>query len=158
MLDSEIGNAITIQDLDWKRAPSGTSTATFNNFKIYMGYSTLDVLGNTFLNNYISGSRTLVFSRSSYTVNADANQWFTTTLDTPFFYNGSNNLIIEFEWSSGTESVYIWHWPTGSIRGISGPYGSPDADESEPNIPHLRLSGTLDMGSATFAEIKAGRL
>jgi hypothetical protein len=155
VLDSEINNAIQIQSVGWKRSPVGVDAATFQDFKIYMGYSTNDQLSGTFQNNYISGTRTLVFSRGTYAVVAGGSgNWFTTTLDTPFWYNGSNNLIIEFEWSTGSGSLYIYHWTAGTDRAIYGGYGSTTADGFETTIPHLQLNGTLDLQPETFASIK----
>jgi len=38
-LDSEIGSAMTIENVSWQRVSSGTgdSTATFPDFQLYMG-------------------------------------------------------------------------------------------------------------------------
>ncbi len=144
-----------IQQIQWKRSPVGDASGTFNSFKIYMGYGSSDQLGANYLNNYIAGTRTLVFSRSAYSVSASAGQWFSTTLDTPFFYNGSNNLIIECEWSSATpNSIYIWHWTAGNNRGIYGPYGQATADNFEDHIPHFIFTGLLGLEQETFGSIK----
>jgi hypothetical protein len=157
VLDTEINSAIQIQSIGWKRSPTGVDMATFQNFKIYMGYSTNDQLSSTFLDNYIPGTRTLVFSRTTYPVVAGGpGNWFTTTLDTPFWYNGSNNLLIEVEWSDGEGSIYAFHWTAGTDRAIYGTYGSTSADGFENTIPHLQLNGTLDLQPETFGSIKAG--
>jgi len=159
VLDSEIGTAITINDLLWKRAPSGhvTDQGFYNDFKIYMGYTTRDILEPDFDSNYVPGSKTLVFSRSTYTLSGlvpDA--WFTTPLDTPFFYNGSGNLLIDIEWTSAPESnsIFIWNWNTNQLgRAMfatpEGPTGSP-----EETLPYMILGGTNDLESETFARIK----
>ena len=158
VLDSEIGTAITINDLLWKRAPSGhvTDQGFYNDFKIYMGYTTRDILEPDFDSNYVPGSKTLVFSRSTYTLSGlvpDA--WFTTPLDTPFFYNGSGNLLIDIEWTSSPDglSVYVFNWNTDVGRSMfSSPAGS--TGDPENFVPHMILGGTNDLESETFARIK----
>jgi len=157
VLDSEIGTAITIQDLMWKRAPFGEDHGSYNNFKIYMGYTTLDVLGTSFESNYVPSSKTLVFNRSTYTLSGlGPDQWFTTALDTPFFYNGSNNLLIDIEWTStpDSQSVYVYNWTGADGRSV---FCSPDGQPSgglESTAPHWILGGTNDLDNATFASIK----
>lgn len=157
VLDSEIGTAITIDDLLWKNAPLGEDHGSFNNFRIYMGYTTRDVLESNFDSNYVPDSKTLVFSRATYTLSGlVSGSWFTTELDTPFFYNGSANLLIDIEWTSTPDSmsVYVFNWNTESGRAMftspEGPTGSP-----EMTVPHMILGGTNDLESETFACIKS---
>lgn len=151
-----MGNAMTISALKWKRVTGfGENNTNLQDFKIYMGYSTLDVLGTNFTNNFVPGSRTLVYSRDPLTITGVAPEtWFTTTLDTPFFYNGTNNLLIEIEWSVGSNSIYIYHWDAVLGRSVvSQSYGTPTGD-LDAIVPHLILSGTLDLESSTFGSIK----
>ncbi|HOF67284.1 MAG TPA: hypothetical protein PLX54_04875 [Candidatus Fermentibacter daniensis] len=156
VLDSEIGTAITINDLLWKRAPMGMDHSSYTNFKIYMGYTTRDILEPDFDSNYVPGSKTLVFSRSTYTLSGLASgAWFTTALDTPFFYNGSGNLLIDIEWTSSPDglSVYVFNWNTDVGRSMfSSPAGS--TGDPENFVPHMILGGTNDLESKTFARIK----
>ncbi len=157
VLDSEIGNAMTISALKWKRVTGfGENNTNLQDFKIYMGYSSLDVLGTNFNNNFIPGTRTLVYSRDPLVITGVAPEtWFTSTLDTPFFYNGTNNLLVEIEWSTGSNSIYIYHWDAVLGRSVvSQTYGTPTGD-LDVIVPHLILSGTLDLESSTFGSIKS---
>ena len=153
MLEGEIGDGINIESLGWKRTPIGDPSGTFYNFKIYMGYTENDELGENFNNNY-SSSRIEVFNRSNFTISGNPEEWVTLDLDTHFFYNGTDNLIIEYEWSSATsESFYIYHWSTGSNRAVRGDYGSSTGVLSQ-DIQHMQLIGSLSLDSETFARIK----
>jgi hypothetical protein len=157
VLDSEIGTAMTIENLLWKRSPMGVDHGSYTNFKIYMGYTTLDALGTNFEDNYAPSSKTLVFSRSTYTLSSlDPNQWFTTALDTPFFYNGSNNLLIDIEWTAtpDSQSVYVYNWTGADGRSV---FCSPDGQQTgvlDSTVPHWILGGTNDLENETFASIK----
>lgn len=157
MLNDQVSSAIQVQSISWKRSPIGEPAGTYFDFKIYMGYSNLDQLGMTFLDNYIPGTRTLVFSSSPYIVNVGANEWFTTTLNTPFWYSPAiGNLLIEVEWSSESfGSVYLWHYNAGTNRAIVGAYGSPTAYTTESTLPHIMLNGVLDLEPDSFGSIKA---
>lgn len=157
MLNDQVSSAILIESIGMKRSVIGEPSGSFYNFKIYLGYSNLDQLGMTFLDNYISGTRTLVFSASPYNVNVGPNEWLTTTLDTPFWYSPAiGNLLMEIEWSSESSgSVYMWHYTAGANRAIVGAYGSPTASYAEVTLPHMMLNGVLELEPDTFGSIKA---
>lgn len=156
MLASEIGDAIEIESLSWKRHVSGDPQGIYNDYSLYMGLCSSDVLGTNFDDNYISGSRTLVMSSSLYTTpSAGPNAWFDSILDTAFWYNGEDNLIIEIEWSDGAGSLYTWHWDSSSQRCVIGPYGASNASETSSDVPNIRLNGVLSLSNTTFGQIKA---
>lgn len=158
MLASDIGNAIEIESFSWKRHVSGDPQGTYYDLKIYMGLGSSSELGLNFDDNYIGGTRILVLSSSYYTTTSvGPNEWFDVTFDTPFWYNGEDNLIIEIEWSSaaGSDALYTWHWNGGSNRCVFGRYGTSTALLHSSNVPNIRLNGTLSLSSSTFAQIKS---
>lgn len=156
VLASEIGDAIEIESFSWRRFPSPEDQGTFNDLKVYVGLCASDELGTTFDDNYIPGTRTLVLSDSPYTTPVvPVGGWFDVTLDTPYWYSGQENLLIEVEWSSGAGSLYSWSWTGTGTRCIFALYNEQQAAVSNENVPHLRINGTLDLGSSTFGEIKA---
>ena len=156
VLASEIGDAIEIESLSFKRHFSGHSQGTYNDYSLYMGLCSSDELGTNFDDNYIPGTRILVMSSSSYTTpSAAPNEWFDNILDTSFWYNGVDNLIIEIEWSSGTGSLYTWHWDASGQRCIIGPYGASIESEISSVMPNIKLNGVLSLSNSTFGQIKA---
>jgi len=156
VLAGDIGDAIMIQSLSWKRSPSPDDQGTYNDMSIYMGLCGSNELVTSFDDNFISGTRTLVLSGSPYTTQVVAvNEWFEFTLDTPYWYNGQGNLLIEIQWSSGSGSLYAWNWNGGTNRCVYGLYGSSTALVQNSNVPNLRLNGTLSLTNSTFARIKA---
>ncbi len=158
VLASEMGDAIEIESFSWKRHVSGDPQGTYNDLKIYMGLGNSSELGLVFDDNYISGTRILVMSSSSYTTTSvGPNEWFDITFDTPFWYNGEDNLIIEIEWSSagGIDALYTWHWNGGTNRCVFGRYNTATGLVQSSSVPNLRLNGTLSLENSTFARIKA---
>ena len=120
---------------------------------IWMGQSELDELTGVFDNNYIPGSKTLVFDQDSVVTGGNADEWFTLLLDTPFEYDGQTNLIIDME-TLYCSTIYVWGWETGITRNIysylpGSPTGGPDTE-----IPHLQIHGSLELQSNTFGRIK----
>lgn len=158
MLASEIGEAIEIMSFSWKRSVGGEPQGSYNNLNIYMGLCNSDELVLNYDDNYISGTRILVLSSSLYTTpSVNPNEWFEITFDTPFWYNGEDNLLIEIEWSSasGSDALYTWHWNGGTNRCLFGRYGTSTALFQKVDVPNLRLNGTLSLTNSTFAQVKA---
>lgn len=156
VLASEINSAILIDRISFQRSVGGEPMGTFNDFKVYMGVSGSDQLSLDYQANYIDGTRIQVLAGDPY-VNgaASPNTWFDVVLDTPYWYNGQDNLIIEVEWSSGAGSLYTWQWNGGSDRSVIGEYGASTGAYTESLVPHLILNGTLSLESTTFGAIKA---
>jgi len=144
---ADIGGSKTITSIQWyvDEFQSGYSQSgpyTFSNIKIYFGYTTLSGWSN--INNVsgvdmISGvnaaqgitSWTKVFDGS---VTFDAsNVWKSITLDTPFSYNGTSNLIVQVEnwdgsWAFGYPYFHYTSTSASSLRTVKYHY----ADGSMP--------------------------
>lgn len=151
----EIGDAIEVTSIGWHRASGGTPTAAFNKFRIYMGYCPNDVLGTNFLDNYIEGTRTEVHYSNSITVAEGTEEWFYIDLDTPFWYDGTQNLILEVVWDSGSGSVHNYFFNT---EGMPMRLKSAEPDAETGFLSSLRcqfmLLGTEQLENGTFASIK----
>ncbi|MCK5064232.1 MAG: hypothetical protein KAQ97_03045 [Candidatus Fermentibacteraceae bacterium] len=158
MLKEEIGDAMDISAISCNRySPGETVEGTFYDFSIYLALFDQDEIGSTFSENYIEGTRICVFSRDTMTISNSPNEWVQFDLDIPFWFNGTDNLIVEFLWSSAETDdscMYTWHWNTGTIRSINGEYESPTGTMSSLVIMFL-FEGDLQLNSSTFGSIKA---
>lgn len=147
---------MTIGEVSWKRGgSSGSQQGTYNNFSIYMGLSDSNELTDTYENNYIAGTRTMVYETSSQIMSALPDEWMTITLDTPFEYNGTDNLIVEIQWSGGTNMFYTYMWETGSNRGLMNKIniGSPTGTLYT-RMSHLMFTNASSLEQYTFGVIK----
>lgn len=148
---------MTIESVSWQRSStgSGDSTASFPQFELYMGLSAQDWLGTEFDENYIPGTRILVFDSDPLTVSADPGGWFTLELETPFWYNGNDNLLLELDWLDATGSfhTYLWNSP-GVPRSLKAPTPDGPTGFLSSMMSELMLDGTTLLDSGTFAEIK----
>ncbi|MEN8208431.1 MAG: hypothetical protein ABFR50_04185 [Candidatus Fermentibacteria bacterium] len=147
---------MTISQIGWQRAgSSGSAYGYYNNFKLYIGLASVSELSSTFADNYIPGTRTLVYQTTSQVMSADPDEWMSITLDTPFWYNGADNLIVELEWLGGANMFYTYMWETGTSRGlmnksnVSSPTGTLSSRMSQ-----LMFEGTMAFEQSTFGYIK----
>lgn len=145
-----------IQSISWQRGTTGyASTADFGNFRIYLGYCPDDMLTTSFTDNYIPLSRTLVHQEDIQTISAEEDQWFTITLDSPFWYNGVDNLLMEVVWDSGTSnpSVYEFDTPMTPVC-LKSASSSGETGFLSSSRCQFMIEGTLEMETGTFAGIK----
>lgn len=155
-----MGGAFTIDMIELKRHESGSTPAPccYDDFQIWAGLTDDDVLSGTFEDNFLPGTRTLLFERDSLHLEADPDTWVPFELDVPYWYGGSHNLVIEVLWSDGeelgTECVYTWQWNTGTMRCASGPYDAASGSLTSV-IPVLRFTGTGALEDRSFADVKS---
>lgn len=153
VLDEEIGTAFEIQAISWKYI-SIVPTATCENFTLHLGYCSSDELGMSFEDNYISGTKTLVFSADPLVMSPGGDNWSTITLDSPFWYSGTDNLIIEVQWENQSiaNSYYCGRWDSGQNRTLYQ-QNTPDNYLSV-FVLHMLLEGTESLDQTTFGRIK----
>ncbi len=148
---------MTIGEISWQRGGSaGSATGYYNGFKLYMGVASGSELTNTYADNYVAGTRTMVYSTSQQVMSAQPDAWATITLDTPYEYNGTDNLIVEFEWAGGSNMFYTYMWETGANRGLmnTSSIGSPTGTLST-RMSELMFDAASALETTTFGSIKA---
>jgi hypothetical protein len=154
-LDEEIGGPVTIDALSWHRTSVGSPSASFSNFSIYLGHGASDELGATFDDNYIAGTKTLVYSAPSITLTAAPEEWATIDLDIPFDYNGTDNLIMEIQWAGGSGTFYTYAWDTGSDRCVTASHPSNPTGLVSSQMCQFRIELPLALEHSTFGSIKS---
>jgi len=131
------------------------SVASFSRFVIHMGITDMTELSETFENNWMTGTKTSVYDHTDVTFNSPGvNQWMVIDLDTPFWYNGEDNLVMEFSWPSGSDVVMIWAWITEGGSSLFAGWEEPTGDLMQECLV-MRLEGTLSLTADTFGAIKA---
>jgi hypothetical protein len=153
-LASEMPGAMNIETIAWQRGTGGSASGTYNSFKLYMGLCASDELGAAFDDNYIPGSRILVYETPSQTMSADPDQWMTIALDTPYWYNGTDNLILELEWTGGVNMFYTYWWETGTNRSVIAESASAPSGTIGTSMSELQGTGSLGLDAVTFGEVK----
>jgi hypothetical protein len=154
-LEGEIGSAMNVETLGWQRTTTGDSAAVFTGVEIWMGLCDQDQLGWSFQDNYIPGTRTLVFEDPDFTASGDEMDWFTIDLENPFWYEGDHNLLVEIVWTSGTGSFHTWKWnDPGVPRALKSPEAEGDTGFLSSEMSQLLIEGTTGLEEGTFGRIK----
>lgn len=162
VLDQEIGSDFEINEIGWQVNPAADPSAEFAGLKVYMGLCAEDDLGSVFEENYIEGTRTLVYQSSSKVMSGSPGDWSTLQLDTPYpYYQNDGNLIVEVTWDSCVDhqSFYVYSWDTGAIRAVSSTQaGAPSNPSGSLSSAMARLILTGSSGGAfssmTFGSVK----
>lgn len=97
---SEINGSGNITTLRFNRPSETTSEKTCQNMTVKLGHTSLPQLTNTFASNVQQGKGTQVTVLNNTTVTIPvgaAGTWFDVALTTPFYYNGTDNLVVELE-------------------------------------------------------------
>jgi hypothetical protein len=145
-----------ITEIAWHRATQGSPVGYYNGFNLYFAVASGSELTSTYADNYVPGTRTLVYSTPQQVMSAGPDEWMTITLDTPYDYDGLGNLIVEFEWVGGSNMFYTYMWETGSNRGLmnKSSVGSPTGTLYT-RMSQLRFDGPTALDHSTFGSIKA---
>ncbi|HRZ28405.1 MAG TPA: hypothetical protein P5295_16470 [Spirochaetota bacterium] len=114
---------------------SATTTDRYcPNVTIKMGHTSLTALTNTWANNVQIGQGAEITILDNKTIEvpiSDAGSWIDIPLDTPFYYNGVENLVVDFEKTSGcSANIMTTNAPGTSRRALStAPDNSPGVAE-----------------------------
>lgn len=112
--------------------------ATYTNLIIRMGHTTN---ANTVTGPWLTGMQD-VYIAPSVSFNIVLGGWVEIPLQTPFVYNGVNNLVIEASQTSFTNGFYITQSTLGGNRRMWGPVSGTAASGSGAGLMHAGL----DMG------------
>jgi hypothetical protein len=148
---------MTIESVSWQRTSEGDgdSTASFPAFELYLGLTDREYLGTEFEENYIPGTRTLVYASDPLEVSADPGSWCAIDLQDPFWYNGDDNLILELCWLGGTGSFHTYKWNSPGVpRSLKAPTPGGPTGFLSSEMSELMLDGTVALTPATFGELK----
>lgn len=116
------------------RSGSNVASATFANFTIRIGHTTL----STFPNGTFVTGLTTVFSATTHNITSvTAGNWVAFNLQTPFTYNGTQNLIVEVSQTAYAGGFTVRQNTAGGNRRIFGTVASTTGSAS---------TGIADMG------------
>jgi hypothetical protein len=134
---SEVGSYGYIKQIKWKVTTASTVTIPV---KIYMkSYSAQSMVSDTWLN--LTSNAQLVFDD---TITFNSTGWKTVTLETPFYYNSGNMMVLceENIGGNGVSGYLYFEYTSTSISGShqyvnadnSAPTGATTLNSSRPNI------------------------
>ncbi|MCK5115786.1 MAG: hypothetical protein KAR44_04250 [Candidatus Aegiribacteria sp.] len=153
MLERELGQAILIESLSFMVEDYYSSWK--DSVSIYLALTDLNELSDTFELNYSIGTRQLVLEVDTLFYGTVPEEWFTIELQTPFWYPGERNLLLELV-SPGADGGYtdIYNWNSNSARALISNDCSQSTGSLDSWVPYMILTGSLGLDQRTFASIK----
>ncbi len=157
VLQEEIKTAFQINSITFVFAwPEETSYVT--DFTISMANVENDQLIETFSQNYDPGTLVEVYHCDSLCLENGYGNELVLELDTPFFYNGQDNLLIDIYYPDGECWSRVYNWEAGTARCLRylflpGGSGSSTGYFFE-WIPYMVFEGTANFDQSTFGAVK----
>ena len=133
-------------------------TSYVKDITICMALVECDQLTNTFSENYAPGSLVEVYYNDSlYLENGYGNELIL-ELDTPFFYNGQDNLLIDIYYPDGECWSRVYNWEAGTARCLRYSF-MPGGSGSSTGylfewVPYMVLEGMEALDQSTFGAVK----
>jgi hypothetical protein len=154
VLENEMGQEMSIDSISYMIGYLQYSNNYLKDVSIYMGLSDLDVLTETFEDNYMPGTKQLVLASDSVFYGYTEDEWYPIPLQQSFHYPGQGNLLIEIVvHDCGFSSVYNWYaYSTRTLEtyNLSSPTGNTSS-----YVPYMLLSGSPSgLEQETFGSIK----
>ncbi len=154
VLEDEIGQEMTIDSISYMIGNLQYPVNYLSNVSIYMGLTDLDVLTETYEDNYSPGTKQLVLSSDSVFYGYTQDEWYPIPMQQPFDYPGQGNLIIEIVVQDcGFSPVY--NWDSYSNRTLQNYNLSSPTGNASSFVPYMLLSGSPSgLQQETFGSIK----
>jgi hypothetical protein len=158
VLQEDIETAFEISSITFE-LPADMLASYAKEFSLSMAAVEIDVLSETFSENYLPGSLVEVFySDSLFLTDGTAATELVLELDTPFFYNGTNNLLIDIYYPDGSCWCGNYGWQAGTARCVYDKFypgtGAGPTGLLSDWIPYMVLEGTQSLEQTTFAAVK----
>ncbi len=158
VLQEDIETAIQINSISFVFAWSDVTPSHVIDFTIRMANVESDQLTNTFSENYAPGTLVEVYYTDSLYLEGGVGTELTLELDTPFFYNGQDNLLVDISYPDGECWTRVYNWEAGTARCLRylfmpGGSGSSTGYLFE-WVPYMVFEGTANLDQSTFGAIK----
>ena len=158
VLQEDIGSAFEISSVSYVFSYSEGGTIYVKDFTLSLAHVENDQLTEIFSANYQPGSLVEVCHIDSlYLENGYGNE-LVLELDTPFQYNGQDNLLVDIYYPEGNCYSNVYNWEAGSNRSLVDlfmPGGSGSNSGYLGNwLPYMVLGGTQSLDQCTFGAIK----
>jgi hypothetical protein len=152
----DIGFPCTIESITYVRPNGGYGWA--GGFSMKMAHVSIDELSETFADNFTPGTLEEVAFIDSLPLYGGAGSQLTIQFDQPFYYNGTDNLLIDIHYPDGMVEAGVYNWTAGPARNVCSifpPGGSPDPSGDLSNmVPYMILECEMALGACTFGHIK----
>ncbi len=156
-MQEDIGTAFEISEITFVIDHS-SGASYVNEFTLSLAHVESDQLTNTFTANYQTASLVEVYYTDSLDLSGENGDEICLELQTPFQYNGQDNLLLDINYPDGSCWTAAYMWEAGSARCLTGmflPGGSAGSTgDLFDSVPYMILEGTESLDQCTFGAIK----
>jgi hypothetical protein len=139
-LASEIPERCELKAVEFYSNHGSFYHGQFEQLEFLAGHIDVGRLSTTFAENYVYEMPTTVYYRVSEDVKFEVGYWNEFIFDTPFFYNGDDNLLLEFRYNGcSSQSIYNLGWHYGSSDRVVDGFLGNDTGWSREAMPSFRL-------------------
>lgn len=157
VLQEDIGNAFQISEVSFV-IHHADSDSYVKDFTLSMAHVESDQLTETFTANYQPGSLVEVYHTDSLDLSGENGEEIFLDLDTPFQYNGQDNLLIDINYPEGYCWTAVYIWEAGPARCLSDmflPGGSAGSTGDLFGwVTYIVFEGTVSLDQCTFGAVK----
>lgn len=148
VLRDELQYPATITRWEWF-ASSFLSEGAFTNFSVRLCHTGRSALVEDFLANYGGNQPVIVYYAASQNPATTPYTWFGFDFQTPFAYNGNENLIVEVEWKGKVGSPATMTYWTKRHRACALAVASPTPPVVHDKVHYMRITVTAEDVRAT---------
>jgi hypothetical protein len=116
------------------------SHGIFLNARVYACHTTATELDSAYETNYAGNKPTEAMARDTLLLRWKNGDWQAFSFGSPFVYNGSDNLILEFRWQGDNDSaVYDLGWYTPGNRALDARSSTAEIGTPRDYMPRFRI-------------------
>jgi len=116
----------------------------FLNARVYACHTTVSELDRAYETNYAGNRPNEAMARDMLYLRWKDGDWQAFSFDSPFVYNGSDNLILEFRWQGDNDSsVYDLGYYTSGNRAVDAKSSTAEYGTPRNYMPRLRIFYSL---------------
>ncbi len=128
----------------------------FLNARVYACHTTVTELDSAFAENYAGNTPQAAMTRDTLYLRWQNGVWHGLGFDSPFDYNGTDNLILEFRWQGDSDSsVYDLGWYTPGKRAVDAKSSTAPSGTPRNYMPRLRIFCSLSGMAEGAVEVPA---
>jgi len=112
----------------------------FLNGRVYACHTTVTELDSAYADNYAGNTPKAVMSLDTLYLRWQNGEWQGFGFDSPFAYNGTDNLVLEFRWQGDNDSsVYDLGWYTPGNRAMDAKSSTAERGTPRNYMPRFRI-------------------
>jgi len=157
VLSSEMPGPCTLDSVQMLCGSDVYNHGIYLNARVYACHTTVAELDSVYEKNYGGNSPQAAMTLDTLYLRWQNGAWQGLGFDSPFDYNGADNLILEFRWQGDNDSaVYDRGWYTPGNRAVDAKSSTAERGTPRNYMPRFRIFYTQTGVADGFVSVPAG--